>query len=118
LTISVVVAVTRATFVNATLAVAASAVEVALIVWTVLWLALAVASAALLASKFAPKERRPTILAMTNRRARPLRSSLFSVMRGDGRPGILSMVAGSVEGVIEIVMMSSPLGAFSEEGST
>src|SRR5437773_7070165 len=64
--------------------------------WLVAWLAVAVAFRVLLANKLVSKEKRPTILAMTSRRASPLSSSLFCVLRGDGRPGIGSIIADSV----------------------
>src|SRR5947209_5363506 len=58
-------------------------------------LVVAVALRALLANKFGPKEKRPTILAMTSRRASPPRRSLLCVMREGGRPGIVSITTGS-----------------------
>jgi hypothetical protein len=87
--------VTLAAFVDWTIAVAAAAVEVALIAWAVPWLTLAVAVAVLLVDRFASKEKKPTLLAMMSRRISPLSKSLFCVMRGDGRPGIDSVITDS-----------------------
>jgi hypothetical protein len=58
-------------------------------------LTLAVAVAVLLVERFASKEKKPTILAMMSRRTNPLSNSLFCVMRGDGRPGIDSVITDS-----------------------
>jgi hypothetical protein len=70
-------------------------VEVALLAWTVPWLTLIGAVAPLLVDWFGWKEKKPTLLAMISRRTSPLSNSLFCVMRGNGRPGIDSVIADS-----------------------
>ena len=108
---------TLAAFVDSTVAVAA--VEVAATAWAVLWLTLAVAVAVLLVDRCVSKEKRPTILAMISRRASPLSSSLFCVLRGDGRPGIVSIIADSVllcPPGIEVCGVSLSLGNMRDGG--
>jgi hypothetical protein len=77
---------------------------------------------ALLASRFVSKEKRPTILAITSRMASPPRSSLLCLMRGDGRPGLVSISADTSTSLlcllgIEIGGVSLAHGDVDDRGS-